>query len=90
MGASLDYWPGSGMWTALEALCGLAFLAEVLIKMYNRGVKEYFTNKEWRYWHILDVVITAMSLLDVVITLLSAALKFDVSGGFAGQARQGY
>eukprot|EP00972_Heterocapsa_arctica_P051630 7596350-Heterocapsa_arctica.AAC.1 len=68
-------------------MCAFIFLAEMIIIMYNMGVREYFTDKDLRYWHILDTVITSLALMDVLLTFINSVADSDQVTAFSDQAR---
>lgn len=76
MGMSSDLRPGWRGWVAVDAIFAGLFLLEVVIQIRLQGWREYFLGHDCR-WHIFEVSLVALAVLEVVLTLLDPVSNQD-------------
>merc|ERR1719433_434280 len=50
----------------LNTFCAFAYVAEVLIKWNETGVRRYFWDEELQKWHVTDFILTIISVMEVM------------------------
>lgn len=67
IGPEMDYIPNWVGWLVLSYIFCAAFTVELITKISVIGVKTLFVHGEDRYWNLLDVIITIMTIVDVAL-----------------------